>query len=116
MAQNLGIAHEHILSLVREAATQRILYLPHAISQMNAPDRMISTIEVRSVVLRGAVIEDYPGDARGHSCLMLGQGDIGQSIHVVCAPKDGYLAIITAYLPNPAEWQPDFRTRKEKQP
>lgn len=30
--------------------------------------------EVRAVILEGEVIEDYPEDARGHSCLMIGQG------------------------------------------
>ncbi len=27
-------------------------------------------------------------------------------------PKPDYLSIITAYLPDPAQWSPDFRTRK----
>ncbi|MCU1236766.1 MAG: hypothetical protein JWP63_4733, partial [Candidatus Solibacter sp.] len=30
---------------------------------------MISVVEVRRVVMRGEIIEDYPEDARGHSCL-----------------------------------------------
>ena len=34
---------------------------------MNSPERMISTHEVRAVVYRGVVIENYPEDARGHS-------------------------------------------------
>jgi hypothetical protein len=66
---------------------------------------------VRSVVLRGEIIEDYPEDARGHSCLMPGAGDLERAVHVVCAPKDDYLAIITAYLPERHEWNADFRTR-----
>jgi hypothetical protein len=103
-----------ILEQVREAATKRILYLPHALSQMNAPERMISTQEVRGVVFQGEVIEDYPEDVRGHSCLMLGWGDGGRPVHVVCAPKSDYLAIITAYIPSEQQWEPDWRTRKEK--
>ena len=103
-----------ILRRVRAAATKRILFLPHALRQMNAPDRMISTQEVREVVFHGDVIEDYPEDRRGHSCLILGWGERGRSIHVVCAPKKEYLAIITAYLPDPEQWHSDWRTRKEK--
>jgi hypothetical protein len=57
------------------------------------------------------VIEDYPEDARGHSCLLLGRGDGGRPIHVVCSPKDDFLAIITAYLPDETEWSSDFRNR-----
>jgi len=102
------------LERVRKAAAKRILFLPHALSQMNAPERMISTREVRAVIFHGVIIEDYPEDIRGHSCLMLGWGDEGRPVHVVCAPKTDYLAIITAYLPSPERWEPDWRTRKKR--
>ena len=42
---------------------------------------------------------------------MLGFGDADRVVHVVCSPKDEYLAIITAYLPDPAHWSEDFRRR-----
>jgi hypothetical protein len=44
--------------------------------------------------------------------LMLGFGDGGRAVHVVCSPKNDYLAIITAYLPDPAQWSEDFRRRR----
>jgi hypothetical protein len=100
-----------ILSLIRQAAAKRLLFLPHAIRQMSCPDRLIAAYEIRAVVERGETIEDYPEDARGHSCLMLGYGESGRVIHVVCSPKDEYLAIITAYLPDAGEWSDDFRVR-----
>jgi len=87
----------------------KFLFLPHAIQQMTRPERMISRQEVRNVVEHGEVIEDYPDDARGHGCLMLGFGLDHRPIHVVCAPKSEYLAIITAYLPNPEEWSGDTK-------
>ena len=96
---------------VRIAARKRLLFLPHAIRQMSRPERMITPREVESVVTTGEVIEDYPNDPRGHSCLMLGRGDINRALHVVCSPKDEYLAIITAYLPDPGQWSPDFKRR-----
>ncbi|MEZ2250973.1 MULTISPECIES: DUF4258 domain-containing protein [Microcoleaceae] len=102
---------DDILEQVREAASKRLLFLPHTIRQMSRPDRMIATTEVEAVVRTGEAIEDYPEDARGHSCLMLGLGRDDRAIHVVCAPKDEYLAIITAYLPDPSQWTPDFRGR-----
>ena len=102
------------LDRVRRAAAQRLLFLSHAIRQMSRPERMITPNEVRSVVLEGELIEDYPEDRRGHSCLMYGQGQKRRRIHVVCSPSDEYLAIITAYLPSEAEWEEDFRTRKTK--
>ncbi len=101
-----------ILEDVREAAQKRLLFLPHAIRQMSRPQRMISSNEVDGVVRHGELIEDYPNDPRGHSCLMLNSGDAGRAVHVVCSPKDEYLAIITAYLPDPAQWSEDFRRRR----
>ena len=103
-----------ILIQVRAAAQQKVLFLPHALRQMLRPDRMIRRAEVRSVITEGEVIEDYPKDARGPSCLLLGFGDRGRPIHVVCAPREDYLAIITAYLPDPHEGSSDFRKRVEK--
>src|ERR1035441_10001350 len=90
----------------------RLLFLPHAVRQMSRPARMISVQEVRRVVLRGEAIEDYPEDARGRSRLMLGTGDAGRKIHVVCAPRGEYLAIITAYVPETDEWDSEFRIRR----
>jgi Domain of unknown function (DUF4258) len=101
-----------ILDDVRYAAQKRLLFLPHAIRQMSRPQRMISTDEVEIVVTQGELIEDYPSDPRGHSCLMLGLGEANRAVHVVCSPKDEYLAIITAYLPDPTQWSEDFRRRR----
>lgn len=74
---------------------------------MSRPDRTITAREIEAVVVTGGVIEDYPEDARGHSCLILGIGQSSRPIHVVCAPKDEYLAIITTYLPDLAQWSSD---------
>ncbi len=79
---------------------------------MNRPERMISQEEVRWVIESGEMIEDYPDDPRGHSCLMSGTGEDGRVIHTVVAPQKDYLAVITAYLPNPEEWQPGFKKRR----
>ena len=108
---NLGFLK--IYKQVNEAATKRILFLPHALNQMNSPARMISVAEVKEVITTGEVIEDYPEDVRGYSCLVLGNGTNQRPIHVVCAPKTDYLAIITAYLPDSEKWKADWRTRKE---
>lgn len=102
------------MSRVRAAASNKLLFLPHALQQMMRPERMISLQEVRRVVVEREVVEDYPEDARGHSCLLLGYGEANRPIHVVCSPKDDYLAIITTYMPDEDEWSPDLRTRAEK--
>jgi hypothetical protein len=62
-------------------------------------------------VKNGEIIEDYPDDTRGHSCLILGKGDGGRPIHIVCSPKNDFLAIITAYIPTADEWGRNYKTR-----
>ncbi|MEI7866369.1 MAG: DUF4258 domain-containing protein [Candidatus Methylumidiphilus sp.] len=96
---------------IATAANHKILFLPHAIKQMSRPDRMITTDEVREAVLSGEIIEEYPDDQRGESCLVL-HATQNRTIHVVCAPKAEYLAVITAYLPSADQWSSDFKTRK----
>jgi hypothetical protein len=102
---------EEMLIKVRSAAAKKILFLMHAVNQMNRTDRMISTLEVHNVLFSGEIIEDYPEDPRGHSCLILGFGERNRPVHVVCAPKEEYLAIITTYLPDPEKWFDGFRER-----
>ena len=96
---------------INTAAAQKILFLPHAVKQMSRPDKMITTDEVKKAVLSGEIIEEYPEDQRGESCLVM-QITQNRIIHVVCAPKAEYLAVITAYLPLPDQWSSDFKTRR----
>lgn len=103
--------HDGFHAVIREAAASRVLYLPHAVRQMTRPDRMISPGDVRAVLSDGVIIENYPEDVRGHSALLLGFPN-GRAVHVVCSPKDGYVAVITAYLPDIDEWESDFIRRR----
>ena len=100
-----------MLDEVRASAAKKIFFLPHSISQMSRPDRMISVEDVEETIIRGEVIEEYADDPRGRSCLML-HIPSGRPVHVVCAPKQDYLAIITAYLPHPEQWDSEFIQRK----
>ncbi|MCF6211088.1 MAG: DUF4258 domain-containing protein [Gammaproteobacteria bacterium] len=95
---------------ITSSANKKILFLPHAIKQMSRPDRMIATDEIKEAVFLGEIIEKYPEDQRGESCLILHTKE-GRVIHVVCAPKPEYLAIITAYLPATDQWSSDFKER-----
>ncbi|MFH0926387.1 MAG: DUF4258 domain-containing protein [bacterium] len=102
-----------ILNQIKESVNKRILYLPHAIRQMSRPDRMISSADVREIIKYGEIIEDYPMDPRGHSCLLLGYDNKNRPIHVVCSPKEDYLAIITAYIPGLEEWKKGYKEKKK---
>ena len=105
------MAFDNIHERIKEAAAKRLLFRPHTIRQISRPERMITTKEIQSIVMTGEVIEDYPEDIRGHSCLILGFGQNNRAIHVVCSPKDEYLAIITAYIPDSTQWSSDFTRR-----
>jgi len=73
---------------------------------------MISPIDVREIIEYGEVIEDYPLDHRGHSCLIMGYDNENRPVHIVCSPKEDYLAIITAYIPSLEEWEKGYKKRK----
>ncbi len=72
-------------------------------------DRMITHLDVKETVLESKVIEEYMDDPRGESCLVCYIDN--RPIHIVCSPKDEYLAIITAYLPDSKLWSDDFTKR-----
>ena len=102
-----------MLSKVKDAAVRKILFLPHALRQMLRTARLITAMEVRQVVERGLIIEQYPNNPRGPSCRMIGYGLDRRPIHIVCASKDDFLAVITAYLPDAEVWSEDFRKRNK---
>lgn len=77
-------------------------------------DGLIRSTEVLRVITQKKAIEDYRNDARGHSFLLLGFGDHKRPIHGVCAPREDYLANISACLPDAHEWSRDFTKRVEK--
>lgn len=101
------------ISCVRKAAKKRIVFTEHALDRMNQEKEIISTKEVREVIFTGEIIENYPEDTRGHSCLMFTKTSTGRPLHVVCSPKENYLGIITVYVPSLDKWKPDFKNRKD---
>ena len=68
--------------------------------------RRISVAELRQVIASCEVIEDYPGDKYGPSCLVLGFTTSGRPLHVQCSyPSRTLIKIITLYEPDPAVWE-----------
>ncbi|MFQ5343158.1 MAG: DUF4258 domain-containing protein [Anaerolineae bacterium] len=82
----------------------------HAQQQMTS--RRIAVGEAREALLSAdaEVIEDYPGDPRGPSCLVYGQAG-GRVLHVHVSHPPG-IVVITMYEPDPDKWEVDLRTRK----
>ena len=83
----------------------------HAVDQSIV--RGISVREIEEATLnRSEVIEDYPDDKYGPSCLILGFTNAGRPLHLQCThPDRPTIRIITLYEPNPDLWI-DFRTRR----
>lgn len=64
---------------------------------------------------RCEIIEDYPDDKYGPSCLILGFTKTGRPLHIQCSyPSRLLIKIITLYEPDPDLWI-DFRVRKQSQ-
>lgn len=77
--------------------------------------RGISQDDAIQAIQSGEIIEDYPGDYPYPSCLLLGNDAAGAPLHVCCGQGPGELWMITAYHPNPDEWEADLKTRKKVQ-
>ncbi len=61
----------------------------------------IPIADVESALLKEEFLEDYPNDPRGPSCLVLGPGTPGYTIHVVCGQTPSRrLRLITVYVPS----------------
>lgn len=74
-------------------------------------------VQVEEALLNGEILEQYPDDPRGESCLVVGHVG-GKPIHVVVgwARRSGgrpSLRIITVYVPQPPRWR-DPRTRRDR--
>jgi hypothetical protein len=74
--------------------------------------RQITVQEIREAFAAGELIEDYPQDKYGPSCLVLGFTKARRPLHVQCSyPSRPLVKIITVYEPNPNLWI-EYRTRR----
>ncbi len=75
--------------------------------------RKIRVWEIRQAIYVGEVIEDYPHDKYGSSCLILGFTPNGRPLHVQCSyPSRPIIKIVTVYEPDPDTWK-EFRMRRK---
>ena len=82
----------------------------HAVDQSII--RRISVKEIQELFEDPEVIEDYPEDKYGPSCLILGKTRDGRPLHIQCSyPARPLIKIITLYEPDPDLWI-DFKIRR----
>lgn len=87
----------------RRVARGDVEFSQHAVDQSII--RHISVQELREAVAGGEVIEVYPDDKYGPSCLIFGMTSSGRLLHVQCSdPSRPIVKIVTVYEPDPALW------------
>jgi len=75
-------------------------------------ERRISVEDVRTAITHGEVVQTYPDDKPYPSRLLLGW--VGtRPLHVVVAEdsEDGILIVVTAYEPDPIQWDSGFKRK-----
>ena len=80
-----------------------------------AESDQLSFDEIFFSVLRGEIIEEYPGNKPYPSCLIYGNSFKGEPIHSVWAfnKETKWAVLITVYRPDPERWV-DWRTRRKR--
>ena len=102
---------EMIDAIRSKVADELFEFSKHAVDQSIL--RNISIREFVAAIENGIVIENYPNDKYGPSCLILGFTDDGRPIHVQSTYAESeILKIITLYEPDENLWI-DFRTRRQ---
>lgn len=82
----------------------------HAVDQSVL--RHIAVQETREAADRGEIVEDYPDDKYGPSCLVFGYTQSGRPLHIQCSyPSRPLVKIVTLYEPNPGLWI-EFKVRR----
>jgi hypothetical protein len=100
-----------MIKVIQEKVRQgQFEFSQHAVAQSIL--RHISVDELLQAMTCSEVIEDYPNDKYGSSCLIMGYTQSNRPIHVQCSyPSRPLIKIITLYEPNPALWI-DNRVRR----
>src|SRR2546423_12384334 len=63
----------------------RFEFSKHAVDQTII--RGVTVDEIRQAISAGEIIEDYPDDKYGASCLVFGQTESGCALHVQCSHR-----------------------------
>jgi hypothetical protein len=94
----------------RKVERDQFEFSKHAVDQSIL--RCIGVQEVREAIDTAELIEDYPEDKYGPSCLLLGKTKAGRRLHIQCSyPARPMVKIITLYEPDIKRWV-DFKARR----
>lgn len=75
-------------------------------------EEQITIQDIERTLLKGDILEKYPQDPRGESCLVAGIVK-NKPIHAICGFRGEKLLIVTVYIPKPPTWI-GYRTRAKE--
>lgn len=85
-------------------------YTLHAEIERKADD--LTFYQIEEAILDGDILEQYPDDGRGESCLVFGfSGNI--PIHSICGKRGEKITIITVYVPKPPKFTDPWTRSRE---
>lgn len=95
----------------RKIAARQYEFSKHSVDQTIIRDITVAELE-EALSNRSEVIEDYPDDKYGPSCLILGFTTAERPLHVQCSyPTRPLVKIVTVYESDPDLWV-GLKTRK----
>jgi Domain of unknown function (DUF4258) len=100
-----------ILEIRQKFFSEQFEFSKHAVDQSIL--RLIFLKEIKEAIENCEVIEDYPDDKYGPSCLVGGFTRSQRPIHVHCSyPSRPIIKIITLYEPDIQRWVDNFTRRR----
>lgn len=100
----------YIETLKQMNKPEKIALTKHAKDRLQ--ERNITVNDIINGIATGEIIRQYEDDRPLESCLILGFSENNKYIHIVVSNDTEYIYLITAYYPNPEQWEDDFKTRK----
>lgn len=98
-----------IADVRRTFVENKFRYTKHGTEQRI--NRHITGEEIKQASLTGEIIESYPTDKYGPSCLVYGKTDRGRPLHVQTALLP-MVSIVTVYEPDPGQWIDNRKRRR----
>jgi len=94
-----------MLDEIQEKIRRRLYeFSKHAVDQSVIRDISVTELE-QAICGSSEIIEDYPQDKYGPSCLILGFTETERPLHLQCSyPSRFLIKIITLYEPDPDLW------------
>ena len=99
-----------IVKLQQLCSSKNVVLTEHA--RQRLVERKISIQDILQAIKTGKIIKQYEDDKPLASCLLLGITINQRPIHLVVSHDDEFIYLITAYYPNPTQWEADWETRK----